>query len=99
MVTCHLRARLHSGPLGYCFGITLHLGIFLLDGNERRTVNLVPARTTRTAGAPPSFVSNFRDFANFQNFHQKSELFETTEPDRTFPWNYHFAILLSPIKS
>ena len=48
----------------------------LAIGNERLTVNLVTARITRRAGAPPSMnLSFFQKNRNFRNFNQKMSTF------------------------
>ena len=89
----HLRARPHSGSLSYGFGITLH-------GNERWTVNLVPAQITRKAGAPLSTkFSKLRYFSKFRKFRPTYHLSKKLQPNRTFPWHCHSSILWAPSKS
>jgi len=61
------RAAAPSGPLSY--------------GNERWTVNLVTARETRRAGAPP--VSFSREFENFKKITPNFNFFEKSGTDRT----------------
>ena len=68
---------------------------FKTYGNERWTVNLVPARITRRAGAPAlvEFLK-FRDFSKFSKFWPNFELLEKLASDRTFSRHCHFSISL-----
>ena len=82
-------------------GSTLaRLAMVLVPGNERWTVNLVPARITRRAGAPPSEnLDKFRSFSKFSKFQPNFELLKKFASDRTLSWYYHFYILLALSKA
>ena len=65
------------------------------NGNERWTVNQVPARITRRAGASLDKISKNSIFSKFSKFRQKMSTFEMFGLDRTFPWHYHFPFSLA----
>ena len=74
--------------------------LMLYHGNERWTVNLVPAWITRRSGAHPSItILCFNVFRNVRSFDKKCHLFETTRVYRTFLWHSHLAELSALSKS
>ena len=100
------RAAARAGPLSYCSGITLLLEGNLLPfellkvrrclhklyGNERWSVNLVTARGTRRAGAPPANI--FQKIWKFQKITPIFNFFEKSGVDRTLKFQSHFHTLI-----
>ena len=88
------------GVLNFFKPTSAQLSHSFRTGNERWTVNLVPARITRRAGASPRWNCNFfENFLNFRNFDQNFNFWKKLGPYRIFPWHYHFSILLALSKS
>ena len=86
----------YSHSTSHCtsdYSSTSHLAIN--NGNERWTVNQVPARITRRAGAPLRKILKLCDFEKFSKFRPKYPLSKKLQPNRTFLWHYHFSILLA----